>query len=732
MLNKDTVSDAVQKELHELAEAYGVATTYYTQQGEQKSVSDETLIKVLHAMHVEATTEDGRASAWDHIKNASWRQVLPSIIVVRQGKASPLKIYQPVTAELSLNIEFEHGDHLPLAGPFEAGESRSLDGQTMQACECEIPDSLPLGWHQLSATLTDTRTENQSSHYSCPLVVTPERLPVTPDRTWGLMTQLYATRSHTSWGLGDFHDLATLASWGGHHGAGFLLINPIHAAEGSAPLAPSPYLPTSRRFFNPIYLHIEGIPEYTTLSESDRKQIDAYGAAFQERSSSHALIDRDAIWEAKKQSLEIMLAQPLSTSRQAAYDAYCQREQPELTRFATWCAFSEAWGMHTHHWPDGLHHPEDANVATFQQMFRDRIQFFSKLQWLIDEQLSFAQEASQAAGMGTGIIHDLAVGVHPEGADAWMLQDVLAHDISVGAPPDMYNQLGQDWSQPPWRPDALEAAAYKPYREMLRSILRHAGGIRIDHAIGLFRRWWIPHSMSAAEGTFVTYDHEALIGILALEAHRAGACVIGEDLGTFDAWSQAYLNERGIAGTSVLWFEGEHGNPRPPEHWREHCFGTVTVHDLPPTAGLLGGEHVRLRQELGLLTIDAETEWAKHWDWLVAWETILRQRGLIDPSVGRATDFPKEIIEGLYRLLAQSPCRFLAIALTDLIGDVRAQNQPGTFQEYPNWQIPMCYADGKPFMIEDLWQKDHVQQRCQQLLNCMQPSSVTSPPSEGE
>ncbi|MEO1992627.1 MAG: 4-alpha-glucanotransferase, partial [Pirellulales bacterium] len=597
------------------------------------------------------------------------------------------------------------------------------------AIECEIPNSLPLGWHQLTATLNN---ENQSSQFSCALVVTPERLPVTSQSTWGLTTQLYATRSKTSWGLGDFHDLATLASWGGHHGAGFLLINPIHAAEVRAPLAPSPYLPTSRRFFNPIYLHIEDIPEYTLLSESDRKKIHAYATPLQERASTDSLIDRDAIWEAKKQCLEIILAQPLSDSRQAAYEAYRQREDAELTLFATWCAFSEAWGIHTCNWPDGLHHPEDSNVATFQHEFRNRIQFFSKLQWLIDEQLSFAQKASQSAGMGAGIMHDLAVGVHPEGADAWMLQDVLAHDISVGAPPDMYNQLGQDWSQPPWRPDVLEAVAYKPYREMLRSILRHAGGIRIDHAIGLFRRWWIPHSMSAAEGTFVTYDHEALIGILVLEAQRAGASVIGEDLGTFDAWSQAYLNERGIAGTSVLWFEGEHGNPRPPEQWRENCLATVTVHDLPPTAGLLVGEHVRLRQALGLLTVDAETEWTKHWDWLVAWETILRQRGLIDPSVGRATDFPQEIIEGLYRLLAQSPCRFLAIALTDLYGDIRAQNQPGTFQEYPNWQIPMCYTDGKPFMIEDLWQNEHIQQRCQKLFGCIQKSSMTSTPSEGE
>jgi 4-alpha-glucanotransferase len=288
--------------------------------------------------------------------------------------------------------------------------------------------------------------------------------------------------------------------------------------------------------------------------------------------------------------------------------------------------------------------------------------------------------------------------VHPEGADAWALRDVLAKDVAVGAPPDMYNQMGQDWSQPPWRPDALAEQAFIPYRDMLRTVLRHAGGIRIDHVLGLFRLWWIPRGMPADQGTYVRYDHNALVGILALEAQRAGAVVIGEDLGTVEAWVQDLLRDRGILGTSILWFEkDEQDLPLAPERWRELTLASVTTHDLPPTAGYLDGEHVRLRDELGLLTTTYDEELASHERDLAAWLHALRERGLIGADAD--TD---SVVEGLHRYLAQSPSRLLAISLADAVGDRRAQNQPGTDQEYPNWRVPLCDAAGSPVLVEDL------------------------------
>jgi 4-alpha-glucanotransferase len=236
---------------------------------------------------------------------------------------------------------------------------------------------------------------------------------------------------------------------------------------------------------------------------------------------------------------------------------------------------------------------------------------------------------------------------------------------------------------------------------MLRTILRHAGGIRVDHVIGLFRLWWVPEGASPADGTYVRYDHEALVGILALEAWRSGALVVGEDLGTVEPWVRDYLAERGVLGTSILWFERDsEGRPLPPERWRELCLAAVTTHDLPPTAGYLTGEHVRIRERLGLLTRMPEEEHRVDEEERGQWLGLLRDRGWLaddaDDAEGRQT------VEALHRALAATPSRLLGVALTDAVGDRRAINQPGTHDEYPNWQLPLADGSGRPVLIEDM------------------------------
>jgi 4-alpha-glucanotransferase len=303
-------------------------------------------------------------------------------------------------------------------------------------------------------------------------------------------------------------------------------------------------------------------------------------------------------------------------------------------------------------------------------------------------------------------VHDLAVGVHPDGGDAWALQDVLAAGVNVGAPPDAFNQLGQDWSQPPWRPDRLAAAGYAPYRDMLRTILRHAGGIRVDHVLGLFRLWWVPHGSTPDRGTYVHYDPEALVGILALEATRADAIVIGEDLGTVAPGVRRFLRERGVLGTSILWFErDEQGRPLSPGSWRELCLATVGTHDLPPTAGYLSGEHLRIRSELGLLTRPLAAERAIDAADLRAYRELLTDLGLLpadSPADERAT------VEALHRLLARTPAVLLGVQLADAVGDRRAINQPGTRDEYPNWRLPLADSTGRPVLLEDLVDSERV------------------------
>ena len=235
--------------------------------------------------------------------------------------------------------------------------------------------------------------------------------------------------------------------------------------------------------------------------------------------------------------------------------------------------------------------------------------------------------------MAHGIIHDLAVGAHPGGADAWALPGLLVQDFSVGAPPDGFNQLGQDWTQPPWNPRLLAADRYAPMAELFAASLRHGGGLRVDHVMGLMRLWWIPSGQPPERGAYVRYDHEASVGALAGAAARAGAVAIGEDLGTVEPWIRDYLASNGILGTMMLWFtEGGDGAPLPPAEWRRACMATVGTHDVPPVSGFVTGDQVTVRARLGLLTTSTERERAESAAKVARWQAALVAEGLLPPD----------------------------------------------------------------------------------------------------
>jgi 4-alpha-glucanotransferase len=326
--------------------------------------------------------------------------------------------------------------------------------------------------------------------------------------------------------------------------------------------------------------------------------------------------------------------------------------------------------------------------------------FHAWLQWLADEQRAAAQAAARAAGMSIGVISDLAVGTHPGGADAWANADVLVPGMSVGAPPDEFNQRGQDWNQPPWHPDRLAAARYAPLAGLMGAGFCHAGGLRADHVMGLFRLWWVPEGLPPDRGTYVQYRHEDMTGVLTREAARAGALAIGEDLGTVEPWISGYLAARGILGTSMLWFErGTGGKPRPPGDWRAASLATVGTHDVPPAAAFVTGEQVTLRAGLGLLTRDFATERNEARRATAAWRDALAAEGLLAPG---ARPGPADFVPALYGYLARTPAALIGVSLADAVGDRRPQNMPGTTTEYPNWQVPLCDGDGRAVLLEDL------------------------------
>ena len=562
--------------------------------------------------------------------------------------------------------------------PGPAVERDPLTGR--EAREVTMPIGYPLGDHRLSAVLDGERVAD------VPFIVAPDQLPLPDQRLWGWMAQLYAVR--TRWGMGDYADLAELGSWAAGQGAGMLLVNPLHAGSLIPPQQNSPYFPASRRFSSPLYLRPEALPEYAAAPAEVRGRVDALAASVPLADQ----IDRDAVWAAKSAALEELFAYRIPRP-----DA---EQSPALTAYAIWSALTEVHGPDWRTWPEQLRDPLGDGARRAGEELAGRVAHHRWLQQLCAEQLATAQQAAVDAGMEVGIVHDLAVGVDPGGADAWALQAELATGFSVGAPPDSFNQQGQDWGLPPWRPDRLAATGFAPVREMVRAVLRIGGGLRIDHVLGLFRLWWVPNGQSPAAGTYVSYDADAMLGVIALEAHRAGALVVGEDLGTVPRAVREVLARNAVLGSTVLWFErDDDGALTAPELWREASVASVTTHDLPTAASFLSGEQVRVRAELGLLAdaaVEKQTAAAER----AELAELVRSEG-VDESVrerlGAADDLrplETQILE-LHELLVRSPARVVLASLPDAVGDLRQPNMPGTVDEYPNWRLPVADASGR-------------------------------------
>ncbi|GAA1882344.1 4-alpha-glucanotransferase [Asanoa iriomotensis] len=565
-------------------------------------------------------------------------------IVVRVLGLLDVDASGPAAIRAALADAQRAADRLPPTIVLREGDRRDLagtvtleDGSTRAVAALE---DLPLGWHRL--TVGDETVT---------LVVAPRRLPP-PPAAWGWMVQLYALRSRASWGMGDLGDLREFAGWAAGTGAGLVLLNPLHAIGPNHPVQASPYSPSSRRFANPLYIRVADTAEYRRADDALRAKVDAL------RPDQAELIDYDAVWQAKRGALELLF--PSAAREPAGQD---------LTRFATYCALAEQHGTDWRRWPAGL---------TADQT---RVDFHAWLQRLCDQQLAAAAEA--ARDMPVGIVHDLAVGVDPGGDDGWQLGDVLAQGVRVGAPPDAFNQLGQDWGLAAWRPDRLAATGYAAYRDMLRALLRHGGGIRVDHVAGLSRLWWIPPGAGAAEGTYVRYDADAMFGILALEAHRAGAVVIGEDLGTVQPSVTRALRGRNMLGSTVLWFTRDGDEFVAPRKWPRTALASVSTHDLPTAKGFLTEEHVDVRARLGLLATSEEAERTRARADKAALVAMLRQAGLLSEVDDDA------IVTALHAALAASPARLITASLYDVLGETRQPNLPGTTDQYPNWRLPL-------------------------------------------
>jgi 4-alpha-glucanotransferase len=644
--------------LHELAAHHGVATSYDDWTGRSVEVSPEAVRAALAALDVDAGTDEAVAAALAAARELPWTRPAPPVLVVRHGEPAVLDTVDGLSASVLL----EDGRRL------EAGPPTDDERHGDRVRRRFLLPELPLGYHEAQVRAAGTTATTA-------VIVVPERTPVPEGRHWGWQVQLYALRSQGSWGIGDYADLRTVLTASAADGAGALLVNPLHAETPVRPVQNSPYSPSSRLFRAALYLRVEQVPEYAAAAPELRAAVDALKpAADPER------IDRDTAWAAKLAALELLWPQ-----HRVGALADFRGGQP-LERFALFCALAELHGPDWRAWPAELQTPTAAALVAHEQ----RVAFWCWVQLLVDEQL-----AGLGEGLAVGVLHDLAVGVDAGGADAWALQDVLAQGTTIGAPPDSFNQKGQDWGLPPWRPDRLRDQGYLPFRQMVQAVLRHAGGIRIDHVMGLSRLWWVPAGAGASEGTYVSYDAEAMLGILALEATRAGAVVIGEDLGTVETSVRRLLDRTAVLGSAVLWFEtSEDGWYLPPTTWRRDALASVTTHDLPTAAGWLAEEHVRVRYELGQLGHSLAEEQARARTEREMLLAMLRHEGLLGED--------GDIVLALHRALVASPSRLVLAVYGDAVGDLRQPNLPGTVDEYPNWRLPVADGDGTPLGLEEL------------------------------
>ena len=686
-------------ELRRIADANGIATGFWNWYGNWVGVSASTLLKVLGALGLpldESSTVGDVHEAQRLTEEREWRRTLPPTIVARQGGGYMFPVHVPDGSWVNVQWVLEDGRKGACDQVDRYVPPRMIDGELVGRATFDVPHWLPLGWHRLVATVEGGHVE------SATLIIVPNTLSLplleSSRRVWGVNAQLYSTRSASSWGIGDAADLADLAAVCADKGADFLLVNPVHASQPVSPLETSPYLPVSRRWLNPIYIRPESIEEYASLPQASRAAIERLSDETRQFATREDLIDRDRSWEAKREALEVIFAAPRSYHRQSQLDRFIERGGSELSNYALWCALVEREG--TIELPEDLARSSAPRVELERLELADRVDFYQWCQWIAAEQLEHAQHVAREVGMEIGIMADLAVGVHPYGSEKWSRPELFASGMSVGAPPDVYSQQGQNWSQPPWSPRSLAESGYLPLRDMVRAALANAGAVRIDHILGMFRLWWIPEGRAATEGTYVYYDHEAMMGVILLEAQRAGAIVIGEDLGVVEPWVRDYLRERGVLGTSVVWFEKEGGGwPLRPEHYRDRALAAVNIHDLPPTLGYIRGIQTTLRSELGLLTDDIETVRAGDRLELEQMGARLHEYGCIDG----AEPSERETVEGLYRYVAKTPSKLVVASLVDAVGDVRPQNMPGTGgDQYPNWCVPLCDSDGEEVAIEDL------------------------------
>jgi glycogen debranching enzyme GlgX/4-alpha-glucanotransferase len=657
--------------LNRLARAAGIAPSWSDIQGTYHRASPDTERALLAAMGLPADTAQGALESLHRLAESLDRRPLPHVLVRRIGEPIALSLPQdrnrpPIRTWLS--IEGEDGHVTQVRATADEGAPLAQyhrDGRDGRAVAITLPP-LAVGRYRI-------RREDHPD-VVCRLTIAPAAC-FAPDlidrgeRRFGVTAQLYSLRRDGDQGIGDFTTLGQLGEDAARRGAAVLGVNPLHALFGQNRELASPYYPSDRRFLDPIYLDLDQVTGAPRLAE---------------RLASLSAIDYPAVWARKAAALEAAFAAGVTDSD---FDAFVASGGEALLRFATFEAISEAHGdLSWSDWPDGLRDAASSDVAAFTRAHAGRMRFHQYLQWLCERQLAAA--AKRASGLELGVCRDLAVGAAPGGAEIWAQAGLFAHGVVIGAPPDPLGPQGQVWGLPPFDPHKLAANGYDALTTLYAANMRHAGVLRIDHVMAMTRLFWIPDGASAADGAYVDYPLNDVLGELALESTRARCLVIGEDLGTVPEGLRDTLAEAKLLSYRVLPFEREPDKSFiPPSAYPRLAWACVATHDLPPLAGWWDGVDIDERLTLELITpSEAETARGERTADRRALVEALALAGLADPAFDAAGALTPALAGAIHAYAAKTPSVLAIAQVEDLAGEREAVNLPGTDRERPNWR----------------------------------------------
>ncbi|HUF28686.1 MAG TPA: 4-alpha-glucanotransferase [Gemmatimonadaceae bacterium] len=683
--------------LRALAERVGILSEYLDQTGkERRRTSDETRVALLRAMGIDASDESAARASLDAIDARERDRLLAPVRIVRRARQRTLRI------EIMLPDGWSGAVHWELELVEETGEVHRKRGRARPRRDGRMSIAAPrlpaIGYHRLRLRLTAGADERESEQS---LIIVPPGVPAPRDvlgdrRVFGLIANLYTVRSERNWGVGDLDDLCRLIVWSAGIGAEFVGVNPLHALRNRGKDI-SPYSPVSRVYRNAIYIAPDSVPELADSPVARELMDSAEFASEVEALRAGDRVDYQRTAELKRPVLRALhatftaLHRDRQTERGRSYARWLEMGGERLVYFATFAALDEHFTREGRDggfraWPAEYHDPNSAAVRDFAQRHAEDVDFYRWVQFELDRQLAVAAESGRDAGLAIGLYQDLAIGTSPSGSDVWSAPDLFVEDVSIGAPPDPYSATGQNWGLPPIHPWRLREQGYGYWIAVLRAALRHAGALRIDHVMGLFRQFWIPEGKSGTEGAYVRYPAEDLLGILALEATRAGALVVGEDLGTVPKEVPPALRRWGILSSRVLYFErGRGGSFLPPKRYPARSLATANTHDMPTIAGFWYERDLEVRREVGLAgereTRQERRERQRDRKMLVH---RLAAEGIIaDP---RAPLDDVALRAAVHEFLCRTPAVLVGFSLDDVAGEVEPVNVPGVGPDrYPSW-----------------------------------------------